>query len=295
MNVLLDSYESEADYDSEAEDYEADYDSEGEDYEDVRSDRLRRERAARAQRLRAARQRMLRDRRMTRPTVARPPTTPTTPRQTVQAIRNLDLETKVGEDSLRAAIERANRRAKYATYATVAGVAIDQAFDTFQADLDGHEFVRAGLRLSPLLLLMPQRRPGVEGVLLDPRFIGAAAVAGLVAVGQIRDRDDDVDTIDIDINDIDSGIASGQIVGVAVNKKGADTGQEISWSSPDQSVFQLDRTGRFSIPSPVTQSTTVRVTATAGGISRTVFIRLQPPAPKASGTPGSTASAAKKP
>jgi hypothetical protein len=290
MTVLLDDYEGEADYDSEAEDYEADYDSEGEDYEDARSDALRRQRAARARRLRAARQQMSRDRRVTGTRVARPPATP---RQTVQAIRNLDLETKVGEDSLRAAIERANRRATRATYATVAGVAIDQAFDTFEADLAGHEFVRAGLRFAPLLLLSPQRRrPGVEGVVMDPRFIGAAALAGLLAVGELRDRDDDVATINIDDNDIDSSNGTGQVVGVAVNKKGSDTGKEIIWSSPDQAVFQLDRTGRFTIPSPVTQGTTVRVTASAGDVSRTVFIRLVPPTPK-TGAVGGPPPAAK--
>ena len=40
----------------------------------------------------------------------------------------------------------------------------------------------------------------------------------------------------------------------------------------------LEKDGKFTIPTPVTQATTVRVTATAGGISNTVFLVLTPPA-----------------
>lgn len=307
MTTVLDAYEGETDYGSEAEDYEAEdyeagYDGEGEDFEDARSDALRRQRAARARRIRAARQQMLRERgrRMVGPGGVRPavPARPApTPRQTVEAIRNLDLETKVGEDSLRTAIARANRRAAWATRATVAGVAIDQAFDTFESDLAGHDFVRAGLRFAPLLLLSPERRrPGVEGVLLDPRFIGAAAVAGLLVIGEFRDRDDEVASIEIDRGDLNSGIKTGQLFAVAANKKGADTGQQITWDSPDQSVFQLQRDGQFTIPNPVTQDTTVRVTVTAGRVSRTVFLRLRPPAPAddSSGSGKSTKTASGK-
>ncbi len=292
--TLIDDYEAEADYDREAEDYETeDYDSESEDFEDARSNAARRQRTARARRIRAAQMRaaQARTRRPSRPTM---PPAPTTPRQTVAAIRHLDLEHKVGEDSLRSAIERANRRAARATYATVASVAIDQAFDTFEADLKGHDIVRAGLRAAPLLLLSPQRqRPGIEGVLLDPRYMGAAIVAGLVTVGHFRDRGDDVERIDVAQEDLDSGTTNGQLFAVAVNKKGADTGQDVTWAAaPGQSVLQLlDRDGHFTIPKPVTQDTIVPVTATAGGTSRTVFLRLRPAAPKP-GTNGPTTAAA---
>jgi hypothetical protein len=43
-----------------------------------------------------------------------------------------------------------------------------------RADLAEHEFVRAGVRALPLALLSPGRkRPGLEGLALDPRFIGS--------------------------------------------------------------------------------------------------------------------------
>jgi hypothetical protein len=274
MTTMIDDYESEADYDSEAEDYEADFEGEGEgeDFEDARSDALRRRRVARARRLRAARQRMARAQARRQPA---PSPTQATPRKTVEAIRNLGLETKVGEDSLRSAIDRANRRATRATYATVAGVAIDQAFDTFDKDLAGHEFVRAGLRLAPLLLLSPQRRrPGFEGVVLDPRFIGAAAVAGLLAVDKLRDRDDDVDRMNVQ-TELNSSIGSGKLPAFAVNKKGANTGQTVTFTPLSQTGFQIDKDGNFTV-SKVTAETIVPVTTTAGGVSQTVFLKLKP-------------------
>jgi hypothetical protein len=277
MSTMIDDYGSEADYDSEADAYDADFEGEGEgeDSEDARSDALRRRRLARARRLRDARVRMAREqaRRQVRPS---PPPSPPTPRKTVEAIRNLDLETKVGEDSLRLAIERANRRATRATYATVASVAIDQAFDTFDKDLVGHEFVRGGLRLTPLLLLAPQRRrPGIEGVVLDPRFIGAAAVAGLLAVDRLRDRDDGVDAIKLQ-PELDSNLPPGQLLAFAVNKKGANTGEVVTFTPVNQAGFQLDANGNFTFAGAVNRDTVVPITTTAGGVSSTVFLTLKP-------------------
>jgi hypothetical protein len=263
----LEDYESEADYDSEGEDYgEVDYGSEGEDYEDARSDAIRR---ARARRIALGRRRtaMQRTRRPVT-TVSRTPT----PRQTVAAIKNLDLESKVSDDSLRRAIDQVNRRAARATYATVASVALDQALDTFEADLAGHEFVRAGLRAAPLLLLAPQRRPGLEGVLLDPRVIGAAAIAGVVAIGALRERDDDVDLIEVDVPDLDVTSPHGRFVGIAVNKRGADTGATVTWNSLDSTVLSVDSAGNFT----VVAAGTARVTASAGGRTRTVFVKVKP-------------------
>src|SRR5262249_4708629 len=56
-------------------------------------------------------------------------------RQAITAIRSLDLETKVGQDSLRRALEASNRRAARATWAAIASAAVDQGIDTFGDDL----------------------------------------------------------------------------------------------------------------------------------------------------------------
>lgn len=284
----LDDYENEGeDYeneDYESEDYESE--SEGEDFQESRTDaRLRRQRAARARQILAAQQRAARNlaRRTARPVSPSP--VPTSARQTVAAIRNLDLQNKVGEDTLHRKIAQANKRATRSTYATVAGIAMDQAFDTFKNDLEGHKFVRAGLRLVPSMLLSapPSHRTGAARLLEDPRAIALAALGGVLAVGQFRDRDDDVDRIEIDRTELDTGIQNGQLFALGLNKKGFDTGQEPTWSAHDQSVLQLDTTGRYTIKSPVKQDTTLKVTVKAGSKARTVFLQLHPPAPNRGG------------
>jgi hypothetical protein len=116
-------YDSESAYDGDAA-----YDGDGVRSEDARSDAQRR---ARARRIALARRRLATRRacNVRRTVPGRPPQ----PLQagTVTALRNLDLETKAGQDSRRLALDRANQQASRATYASVAGLAIDQALDTF--------------------------------------------------------------------------------------------------------------------------------------------------------------------
>lgn len=267
MTMPFADYESEDDYDSESDDYEANYDDDG---EDVRSDAIRRRRLARARRLRDQQRRA-----QTAVTVA-PRPAPSTARQTVAAIRNLDLQTKVGQDSLRSAIERSKRRAARANHVSIASVAIAQVLDTFESDLAGHNIVRAGLRAAPLLALPPERRrPGIEGVLLDHRVIAGAAVAGILAVDRFRKHGDHVDNIVVDRLDVDSNAGSGTLFAVAVNNRGNDTGADVTWSSPGAAGFELSKDGTFKVKK-VTSDTPVKVTATAGTTSRTMFIHLKP-------------------
>ncbi len=248
---------------------EGDYAGEaGYDSEDARSDAIRR---ARARRIALARRRMAATSRARRPSTA--VTAPTTPRQTVAAIRSLDLETKVGEDSLRRALERSNRRATRATYATIASVAVDQAFDSFQEDFDGHDFVRAGLRIAPLLLLSPERRrPGLEGFVLDPRVIGGAAVVGIVAADKLRNRDDGVGTLTIQPRIISLASATGTFSGTVLTKRGTTKAVTLSFDSADPTVLTVDNkdTGQFTAKKA--QSTKVLVTG--DGISEFVDVTV---------------------
>jgi hypothetical protein len=253
----------------ETEDYpdsEGDYDAEADyDAEDYRSDAARR---ARARRLAMARRRML-DARARRPvtTVARPATPP----QTAAAIRNLDLDTKVEQDSVRRALEATNRRATRATYATLASVGIDQAFDSFSEDLGDHDVVRAGLRFAPLLLLTPhRRRRGLEGVVMDPRFIGGATILGLVAASQLRNRGLGASGAEIQIDDSDITQASGQLMAVATTRAGKDVTDDIVWASKDPDKLDVQSNGRYSAKS----AGTARVTATVEGRTVGVFIEV---------------------
>jgi hypothetical protein len=182
------AYDSEAlgegAYDSEAVG-EGSYEGYG---EESRSARRRRERQ---RQIMLARQRQAELRRRQPPArVARParPAGPP-PRQTITAIRSLDLETKVSLDSLRRTLEESNRRAARATWAAVAGAAVDQGIDSFNTDLGGHEYVKAGARFAPLLFLSPEKtRSGVEGFVTDPRVIGGAAILGIALLGTWRTK-----------------------------------------------------------------------------------------------------------
>src|SRR3954471_17047344 len=99
-STWLDDYQSEAFDDSEGyDDRDDEYDSEAfDDSESAGSDAQRRAKARRA----LARRRMAgaRSRRVPSPS----PSRRVTPTQAVSAIRNLDLQTKVTEDSLRSAL-----------------------------------------------------------------------------------------------------------------------------------------------------------------------------------------------
>ena len=109
-----------------------------------------------------------------RPVGAPRPTPPA-----IKAVRSLDLETKVELDSLRRAVEESNRRANRATLAAVASTAVDQGLDSFRTNLT-NQYVRAGARFAPLLLLSPKKKKGgVEGFVTDPRFIGGASILGI--------------------------------------------------------------------------------------------------------------------
>jgi hypothetical protein len=192
------AYDSEAvgegAYDSEASG-EASYEGLGEESGSARRQRERQ------RQIMLARQRQAQLRRQRQPPArvrrAAPPAGATPP-QTIRAIRSLDLETKVGQDSLRRALEESNRRATRATWAAVASAAVDQGLDSFSTDLGNHEYIKAGARFAPLLFLSPAKtRSGVEGFVTDPRVIGGAAILGIALLGNFRSKTPAVAAVNI--------------------------------------------------------------------------------------------------
>ncbi len=236
-STWLDDYESEA-YD----DSDSDYDSEAyDDSEDARADARRR---ARARRIALARRRMA-VARTGRPTT---PARPVTPTQAVSAIRHLDLEAKVTEDSLRRALDQSNSRARRATYVTVTSTAVEQALDSFGGDLAKHDYVRAGLRFAPLLLLAPERRrKGIEGWALDPRVLGAAGIVGVVAAGRFHDKGTGVGRIVVSNAGISLATgANGKFTAVVLDKDGNSLpGQPVYGPTNDTSVLDVGADGSF--------------------------------------------------
>jgi hypothetical protein len=196
---------------------EGTYDSDdaGEDLgEESRATRRRRERQ---RQIMLARQRQAQLRRQRQPSPGR---RPAAGRQTITAIRSLDLETKVGQDSLRRALAESNRRASRATWAAVASAAVDQGLSTFDNDLQSHPYVAAGARFAPLLFLSPEKkRAGFEGIVTDPRVVGGAAILGIALIGSWRNRSAGVSKIMISHS---TPLASGgSLSALAVDHSGA--------------------------------------------------------------------------
>ncbi|MBK7622542.1 MAG: Ig-like domain-containing protein [Kineosporiaceae bacterium] len=176
---------------------------------------------------------------------ARRPSTlpaPTSPRAVVSAVKQIDLQTKVQQDDLRAVVAAGNRKLDRANLATVATLLIGEAFRTFGTP--DNTFVRAGIQASPLLLLSPgQRRPGVEGVVRHPAFIGGVGALGLAFLGDQRGRGSAVRTVSI--------VGPGQlVVGSKVlfvadvtDASGRPSSATVTWTSSDPAVATVDTTG----------------------------------------------------
>jgi hypothetical protein len=243
----IDSEDVDAEYEGDAEFSEGDFDTEGEGDGEASSAEARR-RVRRAYRYNQARRRVPVAGRPTgrilRPQV--PGIRPALPAPTAAALQNLDLDTKVGQDKLRLALRRSNQRASRATYASIAGLAVDQALDTFGEDLEDHDLIRAGLRSLPLALLSPARkRPGLEGVLLDPRVIGLAAVAGLLTAGALRTRAEEQLTVDILPKQITASAGTGVFRVSIRDGSGATVQKNVAWSVPDGRTLTVGPDGSF--------------------------------------------------
>jgi len=118
------------------------------------------------------------------------------PRAVVSAVKELDLQTQVQQDTLRSAIAAQNKKFDRANIATVATLLIGEAFRTFGTP--DNTFVRAGIQAAPLVVLAQgTSRGGVEGVLRHPAFYGAAGMLGLAFIGDQRQRNSSVKTINV--------------------------------------------------------------------------------------------------
>jgi hypothetical protein len=169
---------------------------------------------------------------------------PTSPRAAVAAIRNLDLETKVQEDRFRSASAVTNRRMSRSEYAAVAGAAVNQFIESFEAP--DNPFFRAALRFSPLLLLSPQPRgTGFEAFVKDPRVIGGAAVAAITLVGENRNRFATAGSIDVLAPDSVATGADDRFLADVFDRAGRRIDGDVVWSTDDAKIAIIDeKTGK---------------------------------------------------
>lgn len=184
---------------------------------------------------------------------------------TVRAIRAVDLDNKAELDSMRRAIDEANRRATRSMYSALATGAIGQALDTYQETLADHEFVRAAARFAPLALLPgDQNKKGVEGFLLHPAFLSGALIGGIFLVGKFTNSKPGVANVWVSPNSVQTK-GKGKFVGYAVDKAGQVLPDApVTWESTDEALLELDRvTGKYKVKD---DTVSVTVIASANGV-----------------------------
>lgn len=248
-------------------------DSDGEDQDaEGRSSRDRRRRAVQQ---RIARARGRRELARARGGALRP-TAPgrATPQQAVTAIRNLDLDTKVQEDTFRRAITTQSKRMNRSDYAAVASVAINQAIESF--DAPDNPYGRSAARFAPLLLLSPQnKRPGFEGFVLDPRVMGGVALLAITVLGENRKRFTLAREISVSSPSELAVGDSDQLMGDVLDARGKVLKVPVSWvsSNPD-----LAKVGSSDGLVEAVKAGNVIITAAADGVVRRVRLKITPAA-----------------
>lgn len=197
-------------------------------------------------------------------------------RETVAAIRNLDLETKLHEDGFRNAISAQNKRMNRSEYAAVLGVATGQFIESFNAP--ANPFAKAALRFAPLLLLSPQRQgTGFEAFIKDPRVLGAAAVAGITVVGENKNRVANASAISITAaTEIPAG-QQDQFIADVLDRGGKRLADKaVRWESSNAEIASIDATGRITAKS----EGAVVITADADGIVQRFRLKVTPAVPE---------------
>ncbi|MDQ1718680.1 MAG: hypothetical protein QOG79_5317 [Mycobacterium sp.] len=251
-------------------DSDADSDIDSEDLDaEARADRRRRTKV-RARQVALARRRQATAR--SRNVARRAPSAVTPQKATAAAVRTLDLETKVQEDTFRNAIAAQNKRMSRGEYAAVVGVAVNQFIETFQAP--DNVYAKAALRFSPLLLLAPPNRGrGIEGLIKDPRVIGAAAIAGLVFVGDERNKKKKVKEVKIFAPTSIAKQGTATLVADVLDGDGRSIANEkVTWASLDTTQATIDpSTGALNATN---KGGTVVITATAAEVVGRHFLTV---------------------
>jgi len=273
-------FEGEAGYDSEAE---------GESYDSYPEDARSNARWRARQQLGRRRQAQLRDLRLRQGQVrqSRPVRRPgaAVPAQAAHAVRaevrSLDLQTSAAIDALRKRLDEANRLAYRNAWAGEASVAASQVLDSFELGLQPHDWARALIRGAPTLLISPgkPRRPGIEGILFDPRFAGGAVLAGIWAIGHFRGQGKSVATIQVQLPGgiVAAGAVPAQVTATARDKDGNTvSGVTFTFTAQDPTAFDLAPTTSTSGVTSLTpkRAGTTQLIVTAGGQQTTVTVTI---------------------
>ena len=197
------------------------------------------------------------------------------PRQATAPVRSLDLETSVRLDALRRAVEikpagqsrHLGRRGRH-RHGPRPGFVLREC----------DQPVCGGARFAPLLLLSPaKKRSGAEGLLTDPRLIGAASILGIALLHGFTGS---AHTVTIDDLPSDELGMNGTFDATAKDRLGnALSNAKFEWNSdkPWCLDFLNKSKGAFTLGLGQFTKEPVKITVTAGGVSTStnVFVTKQ--------------------
>jgi hypothetical protein len=268
--ATYDTLESDT-YDSAESPYESEttYESDSDSASDYAEDARRRNRQRRIVDARRSRGQM---RAPQPPPQPRPVTVPGRAVRTVRAeVRPLDLDTRAMINSLHRRLDAASRAAARNAWASEASVAASQILDSFDTGLGEHDWARAVIRGAPTLLLAPgeRRRPGLEGVLLDPRVAGGALLAAIWAVGRFTNVSKGVDSVSVSVQSVGplslaaDGNTTAQVTAIALDRAGNQvTNATFGYETGDNTTIKVEPNGPvFTITAQTGGQTYLKITS----------------------------------
>jgi hypothetical protein len=182
---------------------------------------------------------------------------------------------------MRRELDAASRMAYRNAWVSELSTNASQVLDSFQKNLDPHDWARALIRGLPDLALAPGnpwKKKGLERIVFDPRFGGSVLQAGIWAIGHFRNRSQGVSNIVLSPSSNTVSAADGGTVTItayATDHNGNPLTNAISWSAQDPAVAALSSTSGASTVvtvKPMAAGTATFIFANVGALTRSVAI-----------------------
>jgi uncharacterized protein YjdB len=187
-------------------------------------------------------------------------------------VLSLDIDTKTALSRLRRDIDAADQLAYRNAWAAEAAAASALTLDTFGESLADHDWARALIIGFPTLLVAPRRKrkPGLEGIVTDPRVAGALGFAAIFGAGLLtRDSRQSKGVHSVKLSgpaELAAG-SSVQLYAVAVDGKGNQLNLTVTYDTDQKDIATADANGKLTAAAGA--AGTVMVTAAADGVNAT--------------------------
>jgi hypothetical protein len=184
---------------------------------------------------------------------------------------------------MRRELDAASRMAYRNAWVSELSTNASQVLDSFQKNLEPHDWARALIRGLPDLALAPGnpwKKKGLERIVFDPRFGGSVLQAGIWAIGHFRNRSQGVRNITFSPSSGTVPATTGGTVTItayATDQNGNPLPNPISWSPQDPAVAAVSPASGAStvvtVPAKaMAAGTATFIFANAGGITRSVAV-----------------------